>query len=122
MCDAYLDLIEYEQPVCIFPMACAGSTGPGSLFSNIVLGNAEAISSLVLFQMAKPGCPLIYGDASGSTNFPPVVFSKAPLKWFYKLLPGVKWLAFIGLADRNSCDQWVALGRPDIYDKAREKV
>ena len=26
------------------------------------------------------------------------------------------------LADRNSCDQWVALGRPDIYDKAREKV
>lgn len=69
MCDAYLDLIEYEQPVCIFPMACAGSTGPASLFSNIALGNAEALSSLVLFQMAKPGCPLIYGDASGSTNF-----------------------------------------------------
>ncbi|MDM8538246.1 trimethylamine methyltransferase family protein, partial [Desulfobacterales bacterium HSG17] len=69
MCDAYLDLIEYEQPVCIFPMACAGSTGPASLYSNIALGNAEALSSLVLFQMAKPGCPLIFGDASGSTNF-----------------------------------------------------
>ena len=69
MCDAYLDLIEYEQPVCIFPMPCAGSTGPASLFSNIALGNAEALSALVLFQMAKPGCPLIYGDASGSTNF-----------------------------------------------------
>jgi trimethylamine--corrinoid protein Co-methyltransferase len=69
MCDAYLELIEYEQPICIFPMACAGSTGPASLFSNIALGNAEALSSLVLFQMAKPGCPLIYGDASGSTNF-----------------------------------------------------
>jgi len=69
MCDAYLDLIEYEQPICLFPMPCAGSTGPASLFSNIALGNAEALSSLVLFQMAKPGCPLIYGDASGSTNF-----------------------------------------------------
>jgi trimethylamine--corrinoid protein Co-methyltransferase len=69
MCDAYLDLIEYEQPICIFPMPSAGSTGPASLFSNIALGNAEALSSLVLFQMAKPGCPLIYGDASGSTNF-----------------------------------------------------
>jgi trimethylamine--corrinoid protein Co-methyltransferase len=69
MCDAYLDLIEYVQPICIFPMPCAGSTGPASLFSNIALGNAEALSSLVLFQMAKPGCPLIYGDASGSTNF-----------------------------------------------------
>lgn len=69
MCDAYLDLIEYEQPICVFPMACAGSTGPASLFSNITLGNAEALSALVLFQMAKPGCPVIFGDASGSTNF-----------------------------------------------------
>jgi trimethylamine--corrinoid protein Co-methyltransferase len=69
MCDAYLDLIEYEQPICVFPMACAGSTGPASLFSNIALSNAEALSALVLFQMAKPGCPVIYGDASGSTNF-----------------------------------------------------
>jgi len=69
MCDAYLDLIEYEQPICLFPMPCSGSTGPASMFSNIALGNAEALSSLVLFQMAKPGCPLIYGDASGSTNF-----------------------------------------------------
>jgi len=69
MCDAYLDLIEYDQPICIFPMPCAGSTGPASMFSNIALGNAEALSSLVLFQMARPGCPLIYGDASGSTNF-----------------------------------------------------
>ena len=55
MCDAYLDLIEYEQPICVFPMACAGSTGPASLYSNIALGNAEALSALVLFQMAKPG-------------------------------------------------------------------
>ncbi len=69
MCDAYLDLIEYEQPICIFPMPAAGSTGPASVFSNIALGNAEALSSLVLFQMARPGCPLIFGDASGSTNF-----------------------------------------------------
>ena len=69
MGDAYLELIEYEQPICIFPMPCAGSTGPASLFSNLALGNAEALSALVLFQMAKPGCPLIYGDASGSTNF-----------------------------------------------------
>jgi trimethylamine--corrinoid protein Co-methyltransferase len=69
MCDAYLDLIEYEQPICLFPMTCAGSTGPASLFSNIALGNAEALSALVLFQMARPGCPLIFGDASGSTNF-----------------------------------------------------
>lgn len=69
MCDAYLDLIQYHQPICLFPMPCAGSTGPPSLYSNIAQGNAEALSSLVLFQMAEPGCPIIFGDASGSTDF-----------------------------------------------------
>ncbi|MBW1688948.1 MAG: trimethylamine methyltransferase family protein [Deltaproteobacteria bacterium] len=69
MCDAYLDLSEFDAPIVIFPMPCTGSTGPGSLFSNIVLGNAEALSSLVLFQMARPGTPLVFGDASGSTEF-----------------------------------------------------
>jgi trimethylamine--corrinoid protein Co-methyltransferase len=69
MCDAYLDLIQYHQPICLFPMPCAGSTGPASLYSNIAQANAEALSSLVLFQMAAPGCPIIFGDASGSTDF-----------------------------------------------------
>ena len=69
MCDAYLDLIQYHQPICLFPMPCAGSTGPASLYSNIAQGNAEGLSSLVLFQMAEPGCPIIFGDASGSTDF-----------------------------------------------------
>jgi len=26
------------------------------------------------------------------------------------------------LCDRNTFEQWVALGRPDVYDKAGEKV
>ncbi|HEY5731951.1 MAG TPA: trimethylamine methyltransferase family protein, partial [Anaerolineales bacterium] len=26
------------------------------------------------------------------------------------------------LSDRNPFNRWVALGRPDLYDKAREKV
>ncbi len=69
MCDAYLDLIEFDVPILIFPMPCTGSTGPCSLYSNIALANAEALSSLVFFQMARPGTPLIFGDASGSTDF-----------------------------------------------------
>ncbi|MBW2409168.1 MAG: trimethylamine methyltransferase family protein, partial [Deltaproteobacteria bacterium] len=69
MCDAYLELIQVDAPVCVFPMPCAGSTGPASLYSNIAQANAEALSSLTLFQMARPGTPIIFGDASGSTNF-----------------------------------------------------
>jgi trimethylamine---corrinoid protein Co-methyltransferase len=69
MCDAYLELTGYEVPICIYPMPCAGSTGPASLFSNIVMANAEGLSALALFQMAKPGTPIIFGDASGSADF-----------------------------------------------------
>jgi trimethylamine--corrinoid protein Co-methyltransferase len=69
MCDAYLDMIEFEAPILIYPMPCTGSTGPCSLYSNLAMGNAEALSSLVLFQMAHPGTPLIFGDAAGSTDF-----------------------------------------------------
>jgi len=69
MSEALMDLSEFEIPILIFPMPCAGSTGPASLFSNVVMGNAEALSAVVLFQMAHPGTPLIYGDASGSTEF-----------------------------------------------------
>ncbi len=69
MSEALIELSEFEIPILIFPMPCAGSTGPASLFTNIAMGNAEALSSVVLFQMAHPGTPLIYGDASGSTEF-----------------------------------------------------
>jgi len=69
MSEALMDLSEFELPILIFPMPCAGSTGPASLFSNIAMGNAEALSAVVLFQMAHPGTPLIFGDASGSTEF-----------------------------------------------------
>jgi trimethylamine--corrinoid protein Co-methyltransferase len=69
MCDAYLELGAYDIPICIFPMPSAGSTGPASLFSNIAMANAEALSALVLFQLARPGTPIIFGDASGTTDF-----------------------------------------------------
>ena len=33
------------------------------------LANAEALSALVLFQLAQAGTPIIVGDAPGSTDF-----------------------------------------------------
>ena len=69
MCDAYLELVKYHMPILSYPMPCAGSTGPASLHSNTVAANAEGLSSLVLFQMAQPGTPIILGSASGATNF-----------------------------------------------------
>jgi trimethylamine--corrinoid protein Co-methyltransferase len=89
MCDAYLDLIEFEAPILIYPMPCTGATGPCSLYSNIVQGNAEALSALVLFQMARPGTPLIFGDASGSTNF--ATASRDRRRWGCRRGHGGRW-------------------------------
>jgi trimethylamine--corrinoid protein Co-methyltransferase len=69
MCDAYLELAKFHVPILPYPMPCAGSTGPASLYSNAALANAESLSALVLFQFAEPGTPIIYGHAAGITNF-----------------------------------------------------
>ena len=69
MLDAYLELGEYGLPVMIMPMPVPGTTGPASLFSNIALANAEALSTIVIMQLANPGRPLIYSSATGSLDF-----------------------------------------------------
>jgi len=69
MCDAYLELAKYGVPILPYPMPCAGSTGPASLYSDTAVANAESLSALVLFQMAEPGTPIIFGHAAGVTNF-----------------------------------------------------
>jgi trimethylamine---corrinoid protein Co-methyltransferase len=69
MLDAYLELGAWDVPVTVLPMPVPGTTGPGSLLGNIALANAEAVSSVVLFQLASPGRPIQYGSAVGSMDF-----------------------------------------------------
>jgi trimethylamine--corrinoid protein Co-methyltransferase len=69
MLDAYLDLGRWDVPVCVLPMPVPGTTGPASVLGNIALANAEALSSLVIFQVANPGRPVMYGSAVGSMDF-----------------------------------------------------
>ncbi|MFN8630595.1 MAG: trimethylamine methyltransferase family protein [Chloroflexota bacterium] len=69
MLDAYLDVGDLDVPVMVLPMPVPGTTGPASLLGNIALANAESLSSIVLFQLAHPGRPLIHGPAVGSMDF-----------------------------------------------------
>jgi trimethylamine--corrinoid protein Co-methyltransferase len=69
MLDAYLELGQVGMPVMIMPMPVTGTTGPASLFSNICLANAEALSAIVVYQLANPGRPLIHSSATGSVDF-----------------------------------------------------
>jgi len=69
MCEACLELVKYHIPILPYPMPACGSTGPASLYSDIAVANAESLSALVLFQVAEPGTPIIYGNAAGIMNF-----------------------------------------------------
>jgi trimethylamine---corrinoid protein Co-methyltransferase len=69
MSEAYMELGQFDVPICLLPMNAPGTSGPGSVFSTIAVANAENLSSLVLYQMANPGCTLIYGDANLATDF-----------------------------------------------------
>jgi trimethylamine--corrinoid protein Co-methyltransferase len=69
MLDAYLELGQLDMPVMIMPMPVCGTTGPASLFSNIAQANAEALSAMVVFQLANPGRPLIFSNATGTMDF-----------------------------------------------------
>ncbi|HWQ78274.1 MAG TPA: trimethylamine methyltransferase family protein [Anaerovoracaceae bacterium] len=68
MLDAYLELSEYEVPVNIYPCPIVGMTAPASVFSTVCLINAEVLSGLVIFQLIKPGLPLMYGSCSGTAD------------------------------------------------------
>ncbi|NMC13642.1 MAG: hypothetical protein GYA34_12270 [Chloroflexi bacterium] len=69
MLDAYLELGQVNMPVMIMPMPVPGSTGPASLFGTLCLANAETLSSIVIYQLAHPGRPLVYSSAMGTLDF-----------------------------------------------------
>jgi trimethylamine---corrinoid protein Co-methyltransferase len=69
MLDGYLELGRVDLPIMVMPMPVTGTTGPASLFGNICVANAEALSSMVVFQLANPGRPMVYSSATGTMDF-----------------------------------------------------
>jgi len=69
MLDAYLELGQMGLPVMSMPMPICGTTGPASLFGNVCVANAENLSSIVIYQLAHPGRPFIFGSATGIMDF-----------------------------------------------------
>lgn len=66
MLEATMELTKYNIPMTVLPMPCTGSTGPASLYSNVALSNAEALSTYVIFQLVSPGTPIIFGTGTGT--------------------------------------------------------
>lgn len=68
MMDAYIEMGSLDVPIMVLPMPAPGMTGPASLFGAICLADAEALSSLVTYQLAHPGRPMIFSSATGTMD------------------------------------------------------
>jgi trimethylamine--corrinoid protein Co-methyltransferase len=61
MTAACLQMARYFTPMCVLPMPLAGATAPVTLLGTAAQCVAEFLSGLVLFELAQPGCPLMFG-------------------------------------------------------------
>jgi len=61
MTSASLELARHDVPVCVMPMPLAGATAPVTLAGTLAMMLAEFLSGVVLFQLARPGLPMILG-------------------------------------------------------------
>jgi trimethylamine---corrinoid protein Co-methyltransferase len=68
MLEANIELCKYKIPIVALPMPATTTTGPASLYSNVALSNAEALSAFVMFQLTEPGVPMFYASSLGVAN------------------------------------------------------
>jgi trimethylamine--corrinoid protein Co-methyltransferase len=52
---------EHAIPITHSPAPMMGGTAPVTLAGAVALGNAEALSSIVMHQLKRPGAPFLYG-------------------------------------------------------------
>lgn len=55
-------------PLIYAPAPAAGATGPCSIPGTVLVGNAEALSGLVLHQHVHAGAPFVYGAGGGAMD------------------------------------------------------
>jgi trimethylamine--corrinoid protein Co-methyltransferase len=63
--DVTLALSEFQVPILLYYMPLAGSTAPVTLAGTLLEMTANMLSSIVLYQLAQPGWPVIWGAGPG---------------------------------------------------------
>lgn len=65
MVDATLALADYTPPILLYYMPLAGGTAPVTLAGSVLEMTANMLGSVVLYQLAHPGWPIIWGTGPG---------------------------------------------------------
>lgn len=68
MTDVLITFAKYGQPMVIAPCDMAGSTSPVTLAGTIAMSTAEALATIALAQMVRPGTPVIMGSQSTTAD------------------------------------------------------
>lgn len=102
MLDATMCLSKYMAPILVYPMPACGTTGPASLYSNTALANAEALSSVVIFQLASPGVPILFGAALGVVNVRSGMFLEGAVETALQMTAMGEMGKFYGLPTMNA--------------------
>lgn len=59
MTEAHILMARAGAPVFVLPMPQMGTTGPMSVLGTTILNMAELLSTVVIFQLAAPGCAMV---------------------------------------------------------------
>ncbi len=68
MTDVLIKFAEYGQPLVIAPCDMAGTTSPVTLAGTIAMSTAEALGTIALAQMVRPGTPVVMGSQSTTSD------------------------------------------------------
>lgn len=86
MAQGIIDFAAAGQMLIITPFTLAGAMAPITLAGALTLAHAEALAGIVLAQIVRPGCPVVYGGftsnvdmKSGSPAFGTPEYAKACL-------------------------------------------
>ena len=77
MLAAGMALAREGVPMCIYSMGLAGATAPVTLAGAVMQANAEILSSIVLFQLLRPGLACIYVADTGVLDMRAGVYAAA---------------------------------------------
>lgn len=68
MTEACIELVRLGVPILIYPMPLSGGTAPLTRAGTVLLHNVEVLSAVTLFQLVRPGAPLIYGTGASQMD------------------------------------------------------
>jgi trimethylamine--corrinoid protein Co-methyltransferase len=68
MSDGLIAMAEHGQAVVVTPFTLMGAMAPVSLAAALAQQNAEALFGVVLAQLVRPGCPVMYGAFTSNVD------------------------------------------------------